>query len=187
MKEQKTVWETTHKLSDLVNRASEFDAVFYPGGHGPMFDLVDDKDSIKIAADIASRGGPVAAVCHGPAALLNINSPTATSILKGKTVTGFSDSEEAAVKLTEAMPYSREKRLGEKSEGGFVKAQDWGEKVVVDGQVITGQNPASAKGVGEALAKALSELCPSESCGGEMLTRVQTSNLAPTYEGVNRA
>lgn len=139
-------------------RASEFDAVFYPGGHGPMFDLADDKDSIAIAADVFSRGKPVAAVCHGPASILNIKSPAGESILKGRKVTGFSDSEEDAVKLTEVMPFSLEKRLGEKSEGGFEKAQDWGEKVIVDGQVITGQNPASAKGVGEALAKALSEL-----------------------------
>ena len=139
-------------------RASEFDAIFYPGGHGPMFDLADDKDSIAIAADVFSRGKPVAAVCHGPASILNIKSPAGESILKGRKVTGFSDSEEDAVKLTEVMPFSLEKRLGEKSEGGFEKAQDWGEKVIVDGQVITGQNPASAKGVGEALAKALSEL-----------------------------
>lgn len=155
LSEQKTVWETTHKLSDLAHRAFEFDAVFYPGGHGPMFDLTDDKDSIAIATDVFSRGKPVAAVCHGPAAILNINTPTAESILKGRKVTGFSDSEEGAVKLTEAMPFSLEKRLGERSGGGFEKAQDWGEKVIVDGQVITGQNPASAKGVGEALAKAL--------------------------------
>lgn len=156
--EQKTVWEDTHKLSDLVSRSGEFDAVFYPGGHGPMFDIVDDPSSIRIATDVYAAGKPVAAVCHGPVALVNVNSPSATSILKGKQVTGFSDKEEEIVQYTSLMPFSLEERLRKESAGGYVKAEkEWGEKVVVDGQVITGQNPASGKGVGEALAKALSE------------------------------
>lgn len=154
--EQKHVWEDTHKLSDLVSRASEFDAVFYPGGHGPMFDVVSDPSSVRIATEVYAAGKPVAAVCHGPAALVNVNTPAATSILKGKQVTGFSDAEEDMVQYTSLMPFSLEQRLGKESAGGYVKAAEpWGEKVVVDGQVITGQNPASAKGVGEALAKAL--------------------------------
>lgn len=156
--EHKSVWKDTHKLSDLVARSGEFDAVFYPGGHGPMFDVVDDPSSIRIASDVYAAGKPVAAVCHGPAALLNVNAPDATSILKGKKVTGFSDKEEATVQYTSLMPFSLEERLGKESAGGYAKAeQEWGEKVIVDGQVITGQNPASAKGVGEAIAKALSE------------------------------
>lgn len=161
--EQKTVWEDTHKLSNLVSRSGEFDAVFYPGGHGPMFDVVTDPDSIRIASDVYAAGKPVAAVCHGPAALLNVNGPDATSILKGKQVTGFSDSEEEIAQYTSEMPFSLEQRLGKESVGGYVKAgEPWGPKVVVDGQVITGQNPASAKGVGEAIAKALSELLVSK-------------------------
>ena len=157
-KEHTATWEKTHKLSDLVSRVSEFDAVFYPGGHGPMFDLVNDANSIRIASDLWKAGKPVTAVCHGPAALLNVNGPDGASILKGKKVTGFSDSEEDQAGFTPLMPFSLEKQLNEKSGGGYGKAaENWGEKVFDEGQLIVGQNPASAKGVGEALAKALSE------------------------------
>ncbi|SPO06087.1 related to NonF protein, involved in nonactin biosynthesis [Cephalotrichum gorgonifer] len=158
LENQKSLWENTVPLSSLVPRASEFDAVFFPGGHGPMFDVVNDKDSIRITEAVYAAGKPVAAVCHGPAGLLNVTAPDGNSILEGRTVVGFSDSEEEAAGFVPEMPFSLEKELGKKSGGGYVKAEkDWGEKVVVDGRVITGQNPASSKGVAEAIAKALGE------------------------------
>lgn len=147
---KKSLWEKTAPLKDFVGRSGEFDAIFYPGGHGPMFDLVDDADSIALIKEFHDAGKPVASVCHGPAVLLNV-----PGVLEGRTVTGFSNAEEDIVELSSLMPFMLETELGRKG-ATFVKADEpWGEKVVVSGQIITGQNPASAKGVGEALAKSL--------------------------------
>ncbi|CAI4214765.1 unnamed protein product [Parascedosporium putredinis] len=148
LKEHKSVYQNTKKLSDLAaTAADDFDAVFYPGGHGPMYDLVNDKDSIKIISETYAKGKPVAAVCHGPVVFVNVNGPDTLPILKGKRVTGFSDVEEEQMKLVDEMPFSLEKALNEKSGGKFEKAAEpWGEKVIVHDNVITGQNPASAKG-----------------------------------------
>ncbi|KAL1872035.1 hypothetical protein VTK73DRAFT_1703 [Phialemonium thermophilum] len=156
---QKSLWEKTTKLDAIADKAAdEYDALFFPGGHGPMFDLANDPTSQRVAAAFAAKGKPVAAVCHGPAALVGVKDPrTGEYLLKGKTVTGFSNDEEEAVGLTKAMPFLLESRLNEVSGGKYVKAdKPWEAKVVVDGNVITGQNPASAKGVGEAIVKALS-------------------------------
>lgn len=148
----KHLWEQTKPLKDFVDRASEFDAIFYPGDHGPMYDLVHDKDSIKLIEEFNAAGKSVASVCHGPIALVHAKA-NGQPLLKGRRVTSFTNEEEI-VKLRDAMPFLLEdkvKRVG----AHFVAApQPWGEQVVVDGN-ITGQNPASAKGVGEALAKAL--------------------------------
>lgn len=154
LKNHKDVWETTKPLKEFVGRSGEFDAIFYPGGHGPMFDLVTDSDSIKLIEEFHNAGKPVAAVCHGPIVFrdVKINSKP---LVEGKNVTGFTNVEEDQVQLSEAMPFLLEDEL-KKNGANFHKAeQPWGEKVVVDGLLISGQNPASAKGVGEAILKAI--------------------------------
>ncbi|TDZ65280.1 Glyoxalase 3 [Colletotrichum trifolii] len=151
----KEIWEKTELLSNYVGRASEFDAIFYPGGHGPMFDLAFDADSHKLIAEFAAQGKPVSAVCHGPGALVNAKTNDGKYLLEGRNATGFSNTEEDQAGFTPEMNFLLENRI--KEVGGSYSTADapWGEKVVVDGYVITGQNPASAKGVGLAIAKAL--------------------------------
>ncbi|KAK7419716.1 hypothetical protein QQZ08_010729 [Neonectria magnoliae] len=151
---KKPLWEQTRPLADFLGKTADFDAVFYPGGHGPMFDLVNDATSLKLIQEFYEAGKPVAAVCHGPIVFVNVVA-NGKPLLEGREATGFSNAEEDAVDMTKHMPVLLEdeiKRVG----GKYVKAAEpWGEKVVVDGQVITGQNPGSAHGVGIALAKAL--------------------------------
>ncbi|KAK3935803.1 class I glutamine amidotransferase-like protein [Diplogelasinospora grovesii] len=156
--EHKSIWENTVKLDALVGKAAdEYDALFYPGGHGPMFDLATDATSHRLIAEFVEKGKVVSAVCHGPAAFVNVKIPsTGESMLKGKTVTGFSNAEEDSVSMSQYMPFMLEDKMREASGGKYVKADEpWGPKVVVDGKLITGQNPASAKGVGEEIVKAL--------------------------------
>ncbi|KZZ92910.1 ThiJ/PfpI family protein [Moelleriella libera RCEF 2490] len=154
LKNNKHVWENTKPLKDFVGRSSEFDAIFYPGGHGPMFDLVTDPDSIKLVEEFYSAGKPVAAVCHGPIVFRDAKI-NGQPLLRGKKVTGFTNVEEDQVKLSDAMPFLLEDEL--KRVGAHFEAAEepWGEKIVVDGLIISGQNPASAKGVGEAIVKAV--------------------------------
>ncbi len=143
-------------ISSLLGKADQFDAIFFPGGHGPMYDLAFDETSQQLIAEFWGKGKVVAAVCHGPAALVNVKLADKTPLLQGKTVTGFSNEEEDIVQLSGAMPFLLETRLNEASSGKFVKAEaPFAEKVVVDGRLVTGQNPASAKGVGQAIIKAL--------------------------------
>jgi len=140
----------TVKLSD-VNEA-DYDAVFYPGGHGPLWDLSTDVISVALIENFYRNNKPVAFVCHAPAALLNVKAPNGEPLVKGKEVTGFSNSEEEAVKLTEIVPFLLQdemKKLG----GHYSSGPDWGVYVKKDGLLITGQNPASS----EAAAKALLE------------------------------
>jgi putative intracellular protease/amidase len=151
LKNHKDVWSKTAKVKDFLGHAKEFDALFYPGGHGPMFDLATDADSIKLAAEFYEAGKVVSAVCHGPAALVNVKLNDGTFLLKGREVAGFSDTEEGD--NMKNMPFSLEQKLNEASGGKYVKAKDWSDKIVVSGRVITGQNPASAKSVGEAIVK----------------------------------
>lgn len=154
LENQKSLWENTLPLKQFVGRSADFDALFYPGGHGPMFDLVDDADSIKLIEEFYSAGKVVAAVCHGTIALVNAKQGNGEPLLKGKEVTGFTNAEEEAVKLTSAMPFLLEDRV--KAVGAnFVQTDVFGNKVVVDGTLITGQNPASASELGEAIAKAI--------------------------------
>ncbi|KAK7968918.1 ThiJ/PfpI family protein [Apiospora saccharicola] len=157
LKNKSAVWKTTQKLSTFKGKAAEFDALFYPGGHGPMFDLYDDADSIALIQEFVAAGKPVAAVCHGPAVFLNVTLPDGTPILKGKEATGFSNEEEDQAQMTKWMPYLLEDKI--KAAGATYKKADeaWGPLVLsVDGgKFITGQNPASAKGVGEAILKAI--------------------------------
>ena len=135
-------------------KADDFDAVFYPGGHGPLWDLHSDIDSIALIEGMLSRGKPVAAVCHAPAVLLKAKSSNGEPLVQGKKVTGFSNSEEAAVGLTEIVPYLLEDQL--KAMGGlYEKVDDWNSLVVSDGLIITGQNPGSSAAVAQALVQAL--------------------------------
>jgi len=132
---------TTVELSKV--RVAEFDAVFYPGGHGPLWDLANDKHSIDLIESVYAAGKPVAFVCHAPGVLRNVKAKDGSPLVKGKHVTGFSDSEEDAVQLTNVVPFLVEdelKRLG----GLYAKGPDWSSFVLVDGNLITGQNPASS-------------------------------------------
>ncbi|MGP5492508.1 type 1 glutamine amidotransferase domain-containing protein [Psychrobacter celer] len=132
---------TTKKLADV--NASDFDSVFYPGGHGPLWDLAVDKDSINLIETFVQQDKPVAFVCHSPAALKNVKVDD-EYLVKGKTVTGFTNTEEDAVGLTDVVPFLVEDML--KANGGhYKKAADWESFVVEDGLLITGQNPASSE------------------------------------------
>lgn len=142
----------TRKLSDV--RSADFDAVFYPGGHGPLWDLANDADSIKLIESFLADNKPVAAVCHAPAALVNVKGDDDQPLTAGKRVTGFSNSEEAAVELTNVVPFLVEDRLVQLG-AKYEKGDDWQPYVVVDGLLITGQNPASSAGVADALLQSL--------------------------------
>src|SRR5450830_346339 len=127
---------------DSVDQA-EFDTVFYPGGHGPLWDLAQDAHSIKLLESFIAAGKPVALVCHAPGALRDVKAPDGRPIVAGKQVTGFSNTEEEAVGLTGVVPFLVEDDL--KAKGGkYVRGPDWASYVVRDGLLITGQNPASS-------------------------------------------
>ena len=131
----------TKKLADM--KAEDFDSVFYPGGHGPLWDLAVDKNSINLIETFVKQDKPVAFVCHSPAALKNVKID-GEYLVKGKTVTGFTNSEEDAVGLTDVVPFLVEDAL--KANGAnYEKAADWESFVVEDGLLITGQNPASSE------------------------------------------
>lgn len=151
----KTLWQHTGKVADYLGKADQFDALFVPGGHGPMFDLAVDSASQKLIAEFADKGKVVGAVCHGPAAFVNVKLANGKHLLDGKKVTGFSNAEEEQVGLTSVVPFSLEDEL-KKSSKAYEAAEPWAEKVVVDGKLITGQNPASSKALGEAILKAIS-------------------------------
>ena len=139
---------TTGKLSDV--RASEYDAVFYPGGHGPLWDLAEDHDSIALIESTYAAVKPLAVVCHAPGVLRHAKGTDGAPLVRGRSVTGFTNTEEAAVGLTDVVPFLVEDML--KANGGhYVKKDDWASHVITDGNLITGQNPASS----EAAAKAV--------------------------------
>ncbi|HET6555911.1 MAG TPA: type 1 glutamine amidotransferase domain-containing protein [Prolixibacteraceae bacterium] len=142
----------TRKLSDL--NANGFDAVFYPGGHGPLWDLNQDKESIRLIESFWQSKKPVAAVCHAPSVLLNAKDENGDPIVKGRKVTGFTNSEEEAVQLTEVVPYLLEDEL--KNKGGvYSKKENWESYVLIDGLLITGQNPASSAEAAQQLLRLL--------------------------------
>ncbi len=132
----------TKKLAEMS--ASEFDAVFYPGGHGPMWDLPDNPTSIALIEAFVKAGKPVGAVCHAPAALVNVRGQDGQYLVQGKRVTGFTNAEEKAVGLTEIVPFLLEDRLKERG-GLYSKGANWAPHVQVDGKLVTGQNPASSR------------------------------------------
>lgn len=131
----------TIELSTVV--AEDYDAVFYPGGHGPLWDLAEDIHSIKLIEAMYAAGKPVAAVCHAPGVLRHARAPDGSPLVKGKPVTGFSNSEEAAVQLADIVPFLVEDELIRKG-GNYSKADNWQPYVITDGNLITGQNPASS-------------------------------------------
>jgi putative intracellular protease/amidase len=134
---------------DSVSQA-DFDTVFYPGGHGPLWDLAEDKNSISLIESFLEAGKPVALVCHAPGVLRHVKTPDGKPLVEGKKVTGFTNSEEEGVQLTKVVPFLVEDEL--KALGGvYSKGADWASYVVRDGLLITGQNPASS----EAAAKLL--------------------------------
>ena len=145
------VLANTSKLSDI--KPEDYDAVMYPGGHGLLWDLANDQDSIAIIEAMVAANKPIASVCHAPAVLLKAKAPNGEPLVKGKKVAGFTNSEEDAVQLTQVVPLLVEDeliRLG----GEYSKVDDWQSYAITDGKLITGQNPASS----EAVAKAILEL-----------------------------
>lgn len=148
-----------HTLRLSTISAKDFDAIFYPGGHGPLWDLAEDKTSVALIEAMLAAGKPVAAVCHAPGVLRHARTPQGRPLVEGKKVTGFTDSEEQAVGLTEIVPFLVEDML--KANGGlYSRAGDWQPYVVVDGRLITGQNPASSELAAKSLLDALSAGAP---------------------------
>lgn len=150
--------ETQAKLAksvklETVNEA-DYDAVFYPGGHGPLWDLAEDKNSIALIEAFYSNNKPVAAVCHAPGIFKNTKNADGSPLVKGKKVTGFTNTEEAAVELTDVVPFLVEDMLVENG-GIYSKGADWGPYAVEDGLLITGQNPSSSELVADLLLKKL--------------------------------
>jgi putative intracellular protease/amidase len=153
--------EATAALAGTVRLDSvsvdDFDTVFYPGGHGPLWDLAEDGNSVRLIEAVLRAGKPLALVCHAPGVLRHTTNPDGTPLVQGKKVTGFANSEEAAVELTDVVPFLVEdelKRLG----GDFSKAGDWEPYVVQDGLLITGQNPASSGPAADALLKLVAQV-----------------------------
>jgi putative intracellular protease/amidase len=139
---------STRRLADLS--ADDFDALFYPGGHGPMWDLAGSRESVAMIEAMLGAGKPVAAVCHAPAVLRDVMGPDQMPLLRGRRVTGFANSEEEAVGLSQIVPFRVEDMV--RSRGGlYSKAADWQPHVVTEGLLVTGQNPASSLGAAQAL------------------------------------
>lgn len=142
----------TVKLNSLS--AGDFDAVFYPGGHGPLWDLVDNPASIQLIEDFWAANKPVSAVCHAPIALVNAKDENGQYIVKGREVTGFTNSEEEAVGLTKVVPHLVEDSMLARG-AQYSKADDWQSYTRQDGNLITGQNPSSSEAVAELVLAAL--------------------------------
>jgi len=143
---------STVKL-DTVNE-KDFDTVFYPGGHGPLWDLAESKISIALIESFERAGKPIGFVCHAPGALRHVKADGGVPLIKGRRVTGFTNGEEAAVELTNVVPFLIEdefQRLG----GHYQKGPDWSPFIIEDGKLVTGQNPASSEGVARALVAQL--------------------------------
>jgi putative intracellular protease/amidase len=143
----------TAKLADV--EAEDYDTVFYVGGHGPMWDLVDNPDSIRLIEEFYDSGKPVAAVCHSPAVFHRAMHEGAP-LLKGKRVTGFTNGEEESVHLTKVVPFLVEDEL-KKVGGLYEKAPDWQSLAIVDGRIVTGQNPASSAAAANSLLTVLAQ------------------------------
>lgn len=141
------------KPADQVD-ADAYDAIYFAGGHGTMWDFPSNKTLQQLTRDIYEDGGAVGAVCHGPAGLVNVRLSSGDYLVDGKTITCFTDVEERDVELEDVVPFLLESRLRKRG-ARIEKAEPWQEKVSVDGRLVTGQNPASAEGVGKALAKVL--------------------------------
>jgi putative intracellular protease/amidase len=149
---------TQSKLSHTVKLSAEnqknYAAVFYPGGHGPMWDLSEDKNSAKLIESFYNNNKPIAFVCHAPVALKNVVTKDGEPLIKGKKVAAFTNTEEAAAQLTQVVPFSLEDMLISKG-ANYVKGEDWKPFTTTDGLLITGQNPASSIFVAQELMKML--------------------------------
>jgi len=142
----------TAKLA--ATNADDFDAVFFPGGHGPLWDLAENADSQRIIETFIAEDRPLAAVCHAPAIFKHTKGADGKSLVSGRRVTGFTNTEEEAVGLTDSVPFLIEDMLS--ANGGlYEKGPDWGSYVVVDGNLVTGQNPASSEAAAKELLKLL--------------------------------
>ncbi len=131
-------------------KADDFDAVFYPGGHGPLWDLANDADSIALIEAFAKADKPTGFVCHAPGVLKSVNGPNGKPLVEGRKVTGFTNSEEDAVGLTDVVPFLVENVLIANG-GDYSKGPDWSSYVLTDGKLVTGQNPGSSREAAEAL------------------------------------
>lgn len=147
-----TALANTMRLADVS--MADFDAVFYPGGHGPLWDLAESQESAALIEGFLQAGKPVAAVCHAPGVLKNVKAPDGSPLVRGRRVTGFTNSEEAAVGLTTVVPFLVEDEL-KQAGGQFTRGPDWQSYVVTDGQLVTGQNPASSEEGAQALMRLL--------------------------------
>ncbi|UWR21431.1 type 1 glutamine amidotransferase domain-containing protein [Sulfitobacter sp. S190] len=143
---------STHKLSEID--PAGYDAVFYPGGHGPLWDLAHDPDSIRIIEAFAAHDRPIGAVCHAPGVFKNVKGTDGDPLVKDRKVTGFTNTEEEGVGLTDVVPFLVEDMLKENG-GHYDKGDDWASFVLTDGKLVTGQNPASSKEAAQALLKLL--------------------------------
>lgn len=150
--------EATAQLAHTVRldtvKLEDFDAIFYPGGHGPLWDLAEDATSRALIEGAIAADKPVALVCHAPGVLRHVKAADGTPLVSGKKVTGFTNTEEAAVGLTDVVPFLVEDMLTQNG-GIYSKTGDWGVHVVRDGLLITGQNPASSSAAATALVEAL--------------------------------
>jgi len=151
-KEAKSRLANTVRLDSV--KQEDFDTVFYPGGHGPMWDLAEDQNSIKLIESFLAAGKTIALVCHAPGVLHHVRNPDGTPVVNGRHVTGFTNGEEEGVGLTHVVPFLVENEL--LSQGAiFEKVKDWAVHTVTDGQLITGQNPASSGPAAKVLLAAL--------------------------------
>jgi putative intracellular protease/amidase len=155
---------TTHTLHGL--QAGDFDALFYPGGHGPLWDLADDPRSIALIETMLAAGKPVAAVCHAPGVLRHAKTVAGAPVVQGREVTGFANSEERAAGLADVVPFLVEDMLAAQG-GHYSKAADWQPFVVADRELITGQNPASSAPAARALLERLNEARADAALQGE--------------------
>jgi putative intracellular protease/amidase len=153
-KDNALIDKVAHSLRLSEIKQEDYDAVFYPGGHGPLWDLATDKNSIHLIEGFFNHQKPIAFVCHAPAALINVKAKNGGPLVKGKNLTGFSNTEEEAVKLTQVVPFLVEDELT-KHGANYSKGADWSSYVKQDGLLITGQNPASSEAVAKLLLATL--------------------------------
>lgn len=148
--------DLAHSIRLSEASVDDYDAIFFPGGHGPMWDLASDPDSKALTKAFVRADKPVGAVCHAPAALADVEGNDGNFLVKGRRITGFTNAEEEAVGLTEVVPFLLEERLKERG-ALFSNGESWAPYVLVDGKLVTGQNPASSAPAAEALLRLLKE------------------------------
>jgi putative intracellular protease/amidase len=146
-------------LSPAQVDATQYAAIFYAGGHGTMWDFPENAELATVASQIYEQGGIVGAVCHGPAGLINVKLSNGEYLVKGKTVSAFTNDEEVAVGLDQVIPFFLQDKLVERG-ATYTKAEDFQKHVVVSDRLVTGQNPASAAGVGEEMVKLMQQSIP---------------------------